>query len=96
MASVVCCATFEVKYRKWGGGCKVLNDTSVQISDTDLYLNKIMQKTNFHSFISVRMTSIHNRPLHAADSDDSDDSGEDTQEEEEAETARPPVVGVEQ
>ncbi|CAM9381387.1 unnamed protein product, partial [Ectocarpus sp. 12 AP-2014] len=74
MAYVVCCATLEVKYRKRGGGCKVLNDTSIQLSDIDLYLNRIMRKPNFSSFISVRMIDIHDRPLQSADSDDSDDS----------------------
>lgn len=46
MASVVCCATLEVKHRKRGGGCKVLNDTSIQVSDMDLYLNGKMRKSN--------------------------------------------------
>ena len=95
MAYVVCCATLEVKYRKRGGGCKVLNDTSIQISDIDLYLNRIMRKPNFSSFISVRMIDIHDRPLQSADSNDSDDSGEET-EEVEAETAPAPAGGVEQ
>jgi len=73
MTHVVCCATLEVKYRKRGGGCKALNDTSIQVSDIDLYLNRIMQKQNFSSFISVRMIDIHSRPIQSADSDDSDD-----------------------
>lgn len=55
MASAVCCATLEVKYRKKGGGCKVVNDTAVQVSDIDQYLNGIIRKSNYHSFISVKM-----------------------------------------
>lgn len=76
-AFVVCCATLEVKYRKRGGGCKVLNDNSIQISEMDLHLNEIMRRANFSSFISVRMISIHQRELHGADSDD---SGNETEE----------------
>ena len=94
MASICCCTSLEVKYRKRGGGCKVLNDRAIQISDVDLYLNKIMQKANFSAFLSVKMFDIHQRPLRSADSDDSDDSGEDTVEE--GESVTPPARGVEQ
>ena len=74
---VVCCATLEVKFRKRGGGCKVLNDTSIQISEIDLYLNKIMRRPNFRSFISMRMIEIHDRPLQSADDSDSGAETED-------------------
>ena len=97
MASVVCCAALEVKFRKRGGGCKVLNDTSIQVSDIDQHLNGIMRKPNFKEFLSVKMINIHQRPLRSADSDDSDDSGEETEEVEEDEGAvTPPAAGVEQ
>lgn len=76
-AFVVCCATLEVKYRKRGGGYKILNDNSIQISEMDLHLNEIMRRSNFSSFISVRMISIHQRQLHGADSDDSRDETEE-------------------
>lgn len=72
MSSVVCCSTVEVKYRKKGGGCKSLNDSSIQVSEIDCHLNDIMRKSNFHSFISVKMTNIHERPLCSADDTDSD------------------------
>lgn len=71
MASAVCCATLEVKYRKRDGGCKVVSDTSIQVSDIDQYLNGIIRKSNYHSVISVKMISIHERPLQSAYSDDS-------------------------
>lgn len=79
MASVVCCCTLEVKYKKKGGGCKVVNDTAIQVSDIDQYLNGIMRKSNYHSFISVKMISIHERPLQSAYSEDDSDSGEETE-----------------
>lgn len=72
VTSVVCCATLEVKYRKKGGGYKILNDTSIQVSDIDVYLNRIMMKKNFHSFHSVKLITVHSRPLQSADEDDSD------------------------
>lgn len=96
MAYVVCCATLEVKYRKRGGGCKVVNDTAIQVSDIDQYLNSIIRKPNFSSFLSVKMINIHLRELHSAVSDDSDDCGEETEEVDEDETAAPPARGVEQ
>lgn len=73
MPFVVCCATMEVKFRKRGGGCKVVNDNAIQVSEVDGYLNEIMKKNNFKEFISVKITNIHQRPLHSADSDDSDE-----------------------
>lgn len=78
MSFVVCCATLEVRYRKRGGGCKVLNDNAIQVSEVDSHLNGIMRKTNFGEFISVKMTNIHQRPLCSADSDDSDVEVEET------------------
>lgn len=66
---VVCCATLEIKYRKTRGGCKIVNDTSIQVSDIDQHLNRIMAKANFHSFIGVRVMDIHTRPLQSAFSD---------------------------
>lgn len=96
MSYVICCASLEVKYRKRGGGCKVLNDTSIQVSDIDQYLNGIMRKSNFRKFLSVKMIDIHQRPLRSADSDDSDDSGEETEEVEEEESVTSPAGGVEQ
>jgi len=97
MTSNVCCTSLEVKYRKRGGGCKVLNDRAIQISDIDLYLNKIMQKPNFSSFLSVRMFDIHARPLQSADSDNSDDSYDSGENTDEVEVETPPLAdGVEQ
>lgn len=94
---VVCCATLEVKYRKRGGGCKVLNDTSIQISDIDLHLNKIMRRSNFSSFISTRMIDIHDRPLQSADDSDSGEETEDAGETTPDETTPPgDAGGVEQ
>ena len=72
MAQVVCCATLEVKFRKRRGTCKILNDSSIQVSMIDEYLNQIMRRPNFGMFLSVKMINIHTRPLHSINSDDSD------------------------
>lgn len=95
---VCCCCALEVKYRKRGGGFKVLNDRAILISDIDLYLNKIMQKSNFSAFLSVKMFDIHARALQSADSDNSDDSDEDTDEIDVGMTRSPHLLadGVEQ
>lgn len=76
MSSIVCCATLEVKYRKVGGDCKVVKDSAVLVSEIDTHLNEIASKNNFETFVSVKITAIHMRPLHSADSDDSDSEGE--------------------
>lgn len=92
----VCCATLEIRFRKRGGGCKVVNDTSIQVSDIDQYLNGIMAKANFHSFIGVRILEIHTRPLQSAFSDSEPDSdSEQTTADDETPPSRA-VGGVEQ
>ena len=96
VTSVVCCATLEVKYRKKGGGCKILNDTSIQVSDIDVYLNRIMMKRNFDSFHSVKLISVHSRPLRSADEDDSDAETVDDTVDETTPVDSPPGVGLEQ
>lgn len=63
----------EVKYRKRGGGCKVVSDPRIQISEVDGYLNEIMRKTHFKEFISVKMIDVHSRPVHGVDDSDSDE-----------------------
>lgn len=73
MASAVCCTSIEVKYRKKGGGCKVVNDRNIPVSETDRYLNSIINKNNFHSLLGVRMFDIHQRPVSSAMEEDSDD-----------------------
>lgn len=71
-----CCATIEVKYRKRGGGTKVLMDERIHISDIDLHLNEISRKVNFKEFVSVKMINIHHNEIHSVDSDSSDYEGE--------------------
>ena len=81
MASNVCCCVIETKYRKKRGGCKVINDSGIQISDIDSYLNEIMKKNSFSDFISVKLVNIHVRPVRGINDTDSSDESEDEDEE---------------
>lgn len=76
MIAVVCCATLEVKYRKRGGGVKVLNENAIQVSDIDKHLNVIMQKPNFKAFLGVRIMNICERPVCSANDEDSEEEDE--------------------
>ena len=86
MPFALCCCTLEVKYRKKGGGCKVLNDRNIHLSDIESYLTTIVNKPNFHSMIGVRMVDIHRMPAGSIAGDNSDDP--------EGETASTAAVGV--
>ncbi len=72
-----CCCVIETKYRKKTGGCKVINDGGIQVSDIDSYLNEIMKKNSFSEFISVKLVRIHVRPVRGINDTDSSDEEED-------------------
>ena len=86
MASNVCCCVVETRYRKKRGGCKVINDGGIQVSDIDLYLNEIMKKNSFSEFISVKLVNIHVRPVRGINDTDSEE------EEDEVDVQDEPVV----
>lgn len=92
MPFALCCCTLEVKYRKKGGGCKVLNDRNIHLSDIDSYLTTIVNKPNFHSLLGVRMVDIHHMPVSSIAAEDSDDSEGETVETDTASAA--PAAGV--
>lgn len=50
----------------------------MQISEIDVHLNEIVRRTNFGSFISVKMMNIHQRPVQSANSSDADKTAVDS------------------
>lgn len=94
MSYVVCCCTIEVRYQKKAGGCKVVNDNALQVSEVDTHLNEIMKKSHFGEFISVKLTNIHERPLQSAGDTDSSDDEEEAEVGNEVPRSVSPVVDV--
>jgi len=77
MSLVVSCADVEVVYMKISGGSKSLKDSAIEISELDEHLNKILSKTNFRSFISIKLTNIRMVVESNSDTEEESDDSDD-------------------